>query len=178
MKDIRLVQLADKRIGVFSRTKTETYACIGFTVINALQELTAKVIDAARPLSVLHAGAWGGVNQAYLLSSGKIGCIAHYSYNAKDSSDKPISVYVNYAFVLDPETYEADIEKIIGTRSCYPPYPVKADKLIDCAFSTGIVMRDDGKCDLYSGLGDTGEGRITIDYPFEGYGEIVNHFTF
>ena len=34
-------------------------------------------------------------------------------------------------------------------------------------------MRDDGKVDLYGGMGDRAEGRITIDYPFEGYGKIV-----
>lgn len=34
-------------------------------------------------------------------------------------------------------------------------------------------MRGDGKVDLYSGLSDALEGRITIDYPFEGYGKIV-----
>ena len=52
---------------------------------------------------------------------------------------------------------------------------IKAKKpdLVDCAFSSGIVMRKDGKADLYSGLGDAAEGRITIPYPFEGYGKIV-----
>lgn len=178
MKDIRLVDLADGRIGVFSRPKTDIYSCIGFTVINELGELTQRVINEAEPLNVLHAGAWGGVNQAYLLTSGKVGCIAHYSYNGKDDRDRPISVYLNYSFVLDPDTKEAELERIIGTRSCYPDFPVKADKLIDCAFSSGIVMREDGKCDLYSGLGDTCEGRITIDYPFEGCGDIVSSLSF
>nr|CAJ2468550.1 unnamed protein product [Leishmania braziliensis] len=178
MKDIRCVELADGRIGVFSRPKTDVYTCIGFTIINDLSELTQKAISEAEPLNVLHSGAWGGVNQAYLLTSGKVGCIAHYSYNSKDDKDHPTSVYLNYSFVLDPETKEAEMECIIGTRCCYPEYPVKAEKLIDCAFSSGIVMRDDGKCDLYSGLGDTCEGRITIDYPFDGYGAIVDQLTF
>ncbi|GET86600.1 hypothetical protein, conserved [Leishmania tarentolae] len=35
-------------------------------------------------------------------------------------------------------------------------------------------MREDGKCDLYSGLGDTHEDRITIDYPFKGYSVILD----
>ena len=33
-------------------------------------------------------------------------------------------------------------------------------------------MREDGKVDLYSGIGDAEVGRIVIDYPFEGYGQI------
>ncbi|KAK7194574.1 hypothetical protein NESM_000375200 [Novymonas esmeraldas] len=178
MKDIRCVELANGRIGVFSRPKTDVFACIGFTVIDDLSELTQKLVNEAEPLNVLHSGAWGGVNQAYLLSSGKIGCIAHYSYNGKDDKDRPTSVYLNYSFVLDPDTRQTELERIIGTRSCYPDYPIKAEKLIDCAFSTGIVMREDGKCDLYSGLGDTCEGRITIDYPFEGCGSLVDQLTF
>ncbi|KPA73109.1 hypothetical protein ABB37_10113 [Leptomonas pyrrhocoris] len=178
MKDIRVVELADGRIGVFSRPKTDIYSCIGFTIINELGELTQRVINEAEPLNVLHAGSWGGVNQAYLLSTGKVGCIAHYSYNGKDDKERPTAVYLNYSFVLDPNTREAELERIIGTRSCYPDFPIKADKLIDCAFSSGIVMREDGKCDLYSGLGDAGEGRITIDYPFEGCGEIVDTLSF
>ena len=32
----------------------------------------------------------------------------------------------------------------------------------------GIVLRKDGKADLYSGVGDTYEGRVTIDNPFAG----------
>ena len=38
--------------------------------------------------------------------------------------------------------------------------------LRDCAFTTGIVMRPDGRAELYSGLGDVTEGRVTIDAPF------------
>ena len=45
--------------------------------------------------------------------------------------------------------------------------------LDDTAFTSGIVMREDGKVDLYSGLSDALEGRCVIDYPFEGYGKIV-----
>jgi len=178
MKDVRVLELSDGRLGVFSRPKTDVYSCIGFTIINDLSELTQRVINEAEPLNVLHTGAWGGVNQAYLLSSGKIGCIAHYSYNGKDEKDRPISVYLNYSFVFHPSTCEAELERIIGTRSCYPSYAVKAERLTDCAFSSGIVMRDDGKCDLYSGLGDTCQGRITIDSPFEGCGEIVDDLKF
>ena len=29
-----------------------------------------------------------------------------------------------------------------------------------------MVMRADGKADLYGGMGDVNEGRIVIDYPF------------
>lgn len=178
MKDIRVVELQDGRIGVFSRPKTDSYSMIGFTIINRIEELTAKVVDSAEALNVLHTGAWGGVNQAFLLSSGMIGCIAHYSYNSRNSHGLTLAVYVNYSFVLNPDTKETYLERIIGTRGCYPSCPDKAPKLEDCAFSSGIVMLEDGKCDLYSGLGDTCQGRLTIDYPFEGYGSVVSDLSF
>lgn len=178
MKDIRVVELNDGRIGVFSRPKTDTMSMIGFIVINNINELTASIVEKAEALNVLHTGAWGGINQAYLLSTGMIGCIAHYSYNARSSRGLTLAVYVNYAFVLNPNTLETHCERIIGTRSCYPSCPDKAPKLEDCAFSSGIVMKEDGKCDLYTGLGDTCQGRITIDYPFEGYGEIPCELSF
>ena len=178
MKDIRLIKLANNKVGVFSRPKTAAHSSIGFTVINNVDELTATVVEEALPLNVIHTGAWGGVNQAYLLSSDKIGCIGHYSYLDLDEDGKQITVYTNYSFVLDPYSREVEDGRIIGTKGCYPPCPPKVEKLLDCAFTSGIVMREDGKCDLYSGLGDTCEGRITIDYPFEGYGDIVGHLEY
>jgi len=64
-------------------------------------------------------------------------------------------------------------EKIIATRPSYPAGPAKVPSLIDCTFTSGIVMHEDGKADLYGGLGDTMEGRIIIDNPFEGFGKIM-----
>ncbi|EPY28020.1 hypothetical protein STCU_01133 [Strigomonas culicis] len=179
MKDIRLVDLPDGRIGVFSRPRLGTRASIGWTIINTIEELGEDVISKAKPLDILGNDMWGGVNQAYLLTSGKVGCIAHYSYEDKVLNiEADQTVYLNYAFVLDPITRTIEGGKIIGTQGCYPPCPAKINSLHDCAFTSGITMRSDGKCDLYSGVGDTHEGRITIDYPFEGYGQIIDNLTF
>lgn len=182
MKDIRLVELGDGRIGVFSRPRNEDIlkkhgceAMIGFSVINSLDELTAEVIENAPFIEALFEdGEWGGCNQAYLLDSGKIGVIGHLSYSQTDLSGEKQSVYMNMSFVLDPGTLAVDNYKIIGSRDCYPNGAAKMPHLADCAFTSGIIMRKDGKADLYSGLGDCKEGKIVIDYPFEGYGKIAN----
>lgn len=178
MKDIRLVQLAGGRIGVFSRPRSAdiqrrfgSEAQIGFTVIERLADLTGEVIAAAPYIPGLFAdGEWGGCNQAYLLESGRIGVIGHKSYTDPQADGTAALVYLNVAFVFDPVTHTAGDLKIIGARPCYPDYPPKRPNLADCAFTSGIVMRPDGKVDLYSGIGDTGEGRIVIDYPFAGHG--------
>ncbi len=182
MKDIRLVELVDGRIGVFSRPRSEeilkkhgSESMIGFSVINSLEELTAEVIENAPFIeNLFEDGEWGGCNQAYLLDSGKIGVIGHLSYSYTDSSGENQLAYMNMSFVLDPASMTVYNYKIIGTRDCYPAGPAKKPHLADCAFTTGIIMREDGKADLYSGLGDCKEGRMVIDYPFEGYGKIIN----
>lgn len=182
MKDIRLVEMPDQRIGVFSRPRNENIrkqygseSLIGFAIINSLEELTADVIEHAPYIPNLFAkDEWGGCNQAYYLESGKIGVIGHMCYKTVDEAQQPTLTYMNISFVLDPDTLEASDNKIIGTRSSYPAGPSKKADLTDCAFTAGIVMRPDGKADLYSGIGDTEVGRIVIDYPFEGHGSIVS----
>lgn len=182
MKDIRLVQLADGRIGVFSRPRHPgikrrfgSEAQIGFAIIERLEELGRDVIEQAPYIPGLFAeGEWGGCNQAYLLDSGRVGVIGHKSYSEAKADGTSVSVYVNISFVFDPARHEASDLQIIGTRSCYPDGPAKRPELADCAFTSGIVMRPDGKVDLYSGIGDTGEGRIVIDYPFAAHGCILS----
>lgn len=178
MKDIRLVELRDGRIGVFSRPRGEdmrekygSESMIGFTVIDSLDELSPDVIEHAPYIpGIFGADEWGGVNQAYLLDSGKLGVIGHISYKGEDSGGQELKVYLNMSFVFDPGRREFMDMQIIGSRSCYPPGPAKMPDLTDCAFTSGIVLREDGKADLYSGLGDCEAGRITIDYPFAGHG--------
>lgn len=175
MKDIRLVDRKDGTIGVFSRPRNaavkEKYgseSMIGFAVIKNLDELTDQVIENAEPIhGIFDQGEWGGCNQVYLLEGGKLGIIGHQSYlQPQGDGVEPLSVYVNISFEFDPETFQVSERKVIGTRGCYPPATPKLPQLADCTFTSGIVMREDGKVDLYAGIGDEGEGRIVIDYPF------------
>jgi hypothetical protein len=182
MKDIRLVELEDGRIGVFSRPRNaeimKKFGCesqVGFVVINRLEELTGKVIENAQYIPGLFAdGEWGGCNQAYMLDSGKIGVTGHKCYKDINADGVTVLTYMNISFVFDPARHEVSDVRIIGTRPCYPDGPAKKPDLVDCAFTSGIVMRPDGKADLYSGIGDAEVGRIAIDYPFAGHGKILS----
>jgi hypothetical protein len=181
MKDIRLVELPDHRIGVFSRPRNDeivrlygSESQIGFTVIDDLNELTEEAISNAAYIPGLFSeGEWGGCNQAYLLDSGYIGVIGHKSYQSGQNERDILHSYINIAFVFDPVRHRILEERILATSASYPAFPAKESRLRDCCFTSGIVMREDGKADLYSGLGDTVEGRIVIDDPFEGYGKMV-----
>ena len=174
MKDIRLVELRDGRIGVFSRPRGEhvekqygSGAVIGFTVIQRIEELDARVIERAPVIhNLFDAGEWGGCNQCYLLKDGRVGVIGHRSYKEKDAQGVTQLVYINISFIFDPATHSASDMQVIGDKQCYPATEAMREDLRDCAFTSGIVMRPDGKADLYSGLGDVAEGRITIDAPF------------
>jgi hypothetical protein len=174
MKDIRLVELADGSIGVFSRPRSEeirmkygSESIIGFTTIHTLDDLTDDVILNATPIEgIFDKDEWGGCNQVYLLSSGCLGIIGHQCYKQPVDSGEDLEVYFNVAFEFNPQTFEVNNFHIIGTRSCYPDAPAKKPRLIDCTFTSGIVMREDGRADLYGGLSDSYEGRIVIDYPF------------
>lgn len=174
MKDIRLVQLPEG-VGVFSRP--EGY--VGFTVIDSIDDLDAEVIANAPMTDFIEKDGYGGVNQCYYLESGMIGIIGHMVYPKLNKDGKTERVYINTAAVYDYKSRKTVMHKVIGTRRCYPAsehmrmsnYGVFLD---DTAFTSGIVMREDGKADLYSGLSDALEGRATIDYPFEGYGKIIN----
>jgi hypothetical protein len=182
MKDIRLVDMRNGKIGIFSRPRgkkiLEKYgseSMIGFTQVNSLDEITDKVIENAEPiLGIFDKGEWGGCNHIYMLENGKIGIIGHQSFTQysdrttvnKDTEQVDLSVYVNIAFEFDPATFNVTNSKIIGTRKCYPDYPAKRPNLVDCTFTSGMTVRTDGKINLYAGIGDTAEGRIVVDYPF------------
>jgi hypothetical protein len=182
MKDIRLVVL-ENGIGVFSRPRNRevsqkygSASAVGFTVIPDLDSLDDETVANAKVIPGLFGkDEWGGCNQCHLLDSGLIGIIGHKSYRA--SGNPPLAIHMNVSFVFDPARNRILDEKILATRSSYPPCPAKKPELADCTFTSGIVMREDGRADLYSGLGDVAEGRIVIDYPFEGFGKIVSKRT-
>ena len=85
MKDIRLVELKDGRIGVFSRPRGEdvrkkygSESVIGFTTVKDLDELTPEVIEKAPVIEgVFGKDEWGGCNQAYLMDDGKVLVAGH-----------------------------------------------------------------------------------------------------
>lgn len=180
MKDIRLVELSSGKIGVFSRPRSkeilEKYGCesmIGYEEISSIDELDAEVIERAEYLpDIFREKEWGGCNQVLRLADSCLGIIGHLSERLPVDGIT-YSVYMNVAFCFNPETKKCGDVKIIGTRSSYPEGPCKKEFLKDCAFTSGITVREDGRVDLYSGIGDCEEGRITIDNPFYAHGGVV-----
>lgn len=176
MKDIRLVELASGRIGVFSRPRGPEIAAqygssaiVGYAEIDSLDDLDEAVVQGARKIDGLFGqDEWGGSNQAYALLDGTIGVIGHKSRVERDAQGTQQKVYDNIAFRFDPQAHALLRCDTIATREAFPTAPAKMPDLARCAFASGIVSRADGRVDLYSGLGDVCEGRIVMENPFGG----------
>lgn len=173
MKDIRLKQLPNGKIAVFSRPQGEPmlkkYGCIakiGFAVADKLEDIDARFIENAPLLEgQFLPDEWGGVIQAHNLKNGLLGIIGHKSWG-EQVKDVYVIHYYSIAFVLDPNTSKVSDIKIIATRNCYPAGPQKNARTADVTFTSGIIRLENGKARLFSGLNDCQEGTIVIDDPF------------
>ncbi len=176
MKDVRLLELPDGRVAVFSRPQgqpmLDRYGCIakiGFAIAPSLDSVTADFIEGA-PLLEGHflPDEWGGSNQPYNLKNGLVGVIGHESWG--ETVDGVFYIhYYSMAFAIDPETRSMTPSKVIGTRDCFPAGPQKDKRSQDVVFTSGILRRKDGKALLYCGLSDCQVGCLEIDDPFLAY---------
>lgn len=180
MKDIRLVELRDGKIGVFSRPQgqkmLDRYGCIaqvGFAVANSLLEVSAELIEAAPYLQGLFLpDEWGGANQAMALKNGLIGMIGHSAWGERIGGEHVLHYY-STAFAVDPGTGRFTEPKVIAARECFEDGPALAERLRDVTFTAGIVRKPGGRAELYTGLSDMRIGRIEIEDPFLEYEEII-----
>jgi hypothetical protein len=174
MKDIRLVELENGKIGVFSRpqglayrAKTGRIAEVGYIEINSLEELNVECIENATMLQNLFmADEWGGVNQVYRLNGGKLGIIGHIAYGDGEFSETMIRHYYGVSFVFTPSTMEFTKPKIIASRECFSNAFHLFEELNDVIFSGGIDRKENGKAVLYAGVADSFIGSLEIADPF------------
>jgi hypothetical protein len=160
-------------VGVFTRprgkdiiAKYGSEAIVGYCELDDINELDETIVDKAKVIpNLFDDGEWGGCNQCYLLKDGRIGVIGHRCYR-EPTPEVELQVYINISFIFDPKTFEVSDMKVIGDKQSYPDTPAMLPYLADCVFTCGIEMREDGKADLYSGVGDVMQGRIVIDAPF------------
>ena len=174
MRDIRLVELPDGRIGVFTRprdfSKLEEWgslAKIGYATIDSMEELTAEAIDRAKLLDGHFTGLeWGGANHAFMLKNGLVGVVGHRAWGTFKTLEDCDLHYYGIAFALDPATGATTPTKIIISRDCFPPAPAKNPGLVDVTFTAGIKRGGDGTASVYSGLSDAAVGVAVIPDPF------------
>jgi len=175
MKDIRLLELPDGRVAVFTRPNGRAVAeygitaAVGFVLVDDLREVTEKVIAEAPLIKWLFADdEWGGCNQLHNLKNGLVGIIGHKSWGEMIGGAHILHYYC-FASAIDPDTREIAPLKIIGSRECFPPLDCKNPRVKDVCFTSGIIRNGDGTAYLYSGLNDCGEGVVKIEDPFAEY---------
>lgn len=166
MKDIRLVELADERVGVFTRPqgKKGGRGQIGFFVADNLEAITASAMDAA-PLfeRQCREDEWVGANEAHCLDDGLIGVLGHIAHFDK----KEHRHYYPMVFCVDPIKGLATAPEIIAQRADFPTGPAKRPDLVDVMFSGGLVRHGDGTASLFAGLSDAEAGYATLTDPME-----------
>ncbi|MFG6121406.1 DUF1861 family protein [Thalassobacillus sp. B23F22_16] len=168
MKDIRLVELPDGEVGVFTRPQGEKggRGKIGFTSIKSLDQLDEKLLTEA-PLIKEHFldEEWGGANEIHILANGWIAGLGHISQfdNQGDRHYYPIT------FLFNSEKNEITDMEIIAVRDDFPPGEAKRPDLKDVLFSGGLVRLKNGKAEIYVGVSDAEAHKAIIPDPFTKY---------
>lgn len=168
MKDIRLCELADGRVAIFTRPRGPKggRGTIGYTEVADLDALTIRAIDDAPMIEdMFHPLDWGGVNEAHLLATGEIGLIAHAAY-FRDDVLYGHRHYFAVSFVFDPATRRWRDYRVIAAREQFAPGSAKRPDLVDVVFSSGIecvgpITR------LYAGTSDAEAQWVEISDPFD-----------
>jgi len=160
MKDIRIIELENGHIGVFTRPQNGIYGRgkIGYIELNELGDLNPENILRAKIIeNQFTPTEWGGANQLHL-EKDKIGVIGHVACFDEEKNKH----YYGMSFVFDPKTHTSSPLKIIATRDDFPIGKSKKPDRKDVIFLGGT----DKEFNLYAGLGDAKSGRKPIDYPF------------
>ncbi len=167
MKDIRLCDLDNGKIAVFTRPQGEIggRGTVGYVEVYQLENLTAEVIESAALIdNMFHPLDWGGVNEAHILPNGDIGVLAHGAYYKNDQIGQERHYYAT-SFIYNPALRQFRDYKIIASRNQFEKGPAKRENLEDVIFSSGLSQCD-GKTILYAGVSDTEAHWIEIKDPF------------
>lgn len=168
MKDIRLLELAEDKILVFTRPQGEVggRGTIGYTIISSLEELGVETIEKAVLFDKQFIKEeWGGANELHLLKNGLVGVLSHIA-KFDEQGDRH---YYSSTFAFNVETGEYTPMKLIAIRANFADGSYKRRDLLDVIFSGGLVREENGKAKLYCGVSDAEAHVITIEDPFLEY---------
>lgn len=163
MKDIRLCELKDKRIALFTRPQGEIggRGKIGFNIISNIDELSIDLINKTPILEMFKDDEWGGVNEVHVIDENRLGVLGHIAC----FSNNNIRHYYPMFFKLNLSDLSFTMPKIICERKDFLDGSSKRDDLIDVVFAGGIVLNNT-LATLYAGTSDCEAQKIIIPNPF------------
>lgn len=168
MKDIRLVELADGKIGMFTRPLglPNAKALIGFSIIASLDEVLEETMD---KVELFHdqfvRDEWGGPNEIHLLKNGILGVLGHIAYMDAQGGLH----YHATTFAYNPDNGLRTPIKIIAVRDNFPDGVAKRPSVKDVIFSGGLQRQGNGTAILYVGVSDAEAQQIELPDPFLEY---------
>lgn len=161
MKDIRLVELEDGRIGVFTRPQGGRggRGKIGFFTIDRLDDLKGADFEEAPLLEGLFGEEeWGGANEAQLLPGGKVLVLGHVARFGSSGERH----YYPMAFVFTPREFSHEEMVLLGERRIFRPGPSKHRGVRDVVFPGGLHRIPGETAILYAGVSDAGAQRLWL----------------
>lgn len=164
MKDIRLVELENRKVGIFTRPQGGKYkrGKIGFLIFDSLNQLNENLINNARLINFPFLGKeWGGVNHVIMLKKGVLGVLGHIAYVSKDNS----KFYYPISFRFNIKTRKISDMKLLFSRKDLPFGLPKNKYLYNVIFPGGIICKDE-KATIYAGVGDSESYEVEIRNPF------------
>ena len=166
MKDIRLAELRDGRIGVFTRPQglRGGLGRIGFLAVDRLEDINEDSLLQAHIFDThFLPEEWGGANEIHPLAGGRLGVVGHIA--CRDAQGR--LHYQAMTFVLDPQTLAHTPVRLLARRAdLYAGPEAKRPDLVDVLFTGGLVRHGDGSATLYTGVSDCMAFRAEVDDPF------------
>lgn len=165
MKGIRLVELPNGNIGVFTRPQggAAGRGKIGYTEVRSVEDISDQVLEGAELIPGLFTDEeWGGVNEAILRPDGRINVLGHIARFVNAPDQPELKEYYAITFVFDPTSHTFSDLKMIATSDCLPATESKMSSLKSVVYPSGLIGNN-----LYMGNGDTAEGIAKlIEQPF------------
>lgn len=167
MKDIRLIELSNGKVGVFTRPLGGKYGRgkIGYVEINSLDSLNEISLNEAQIISLpFSEGEWGGVNDVVKLKNGYLGVLGHLAHASLN--DERNKFYYPISFRFNPKSKKISKIEVLLDRADLPFDLPKNRFLYNVIFPGGILIGNNGFSKIYAGVSDSQSYEIILKNPF------------
>jgi len=184
MKGVRLVELKDGRIGIFTRPRCPGDPArggsgkIGFTVVESLEQINSDILAAAPLIPGLYSDddkEWYGVNDTFLLPNGDLAVLGHIAHYEESEIEDNRGYYPIF-FTFNPNSRQVNYLQILATVADFQfngLVEAKRPDLENVFYPSALWFPNDdikSSCAaLMGGAKDSKMAAIYIPNPLEGW---------